>query len=309
MIRITQAGLFNNVTQKMNQTQVALAKTQEQISTGKRVLKPSDDPTTATAVMNLNTKMAQNERYGSNLDRANSLLSAQDSTLTSVTGALDRIKALLLRAANDTYNDQDRLAVAVEIESVTEYLRQTANTQSSDGSYIFSGYVQGQEPFQQGSDGKVSYFGSTDVQKVEIAEQSMMAVGLPGSDVFGTQVLPPDSDGNARSGDLFGQLANTITALKNNDAETLRATLGDLNTFHDNITIQHAKVGARMNRIDMQKEWNENLDGDYKIMKSQLEDLDYVEAVTRLKNQSVALQAGQQSFAKISQLSLFDYIR
>jgi len=59
----------------------------------------------------------------------------------------------------------------------------------------------------------------------------------------------------------------------------------------------------------MQKEWNENLDGDYKIMKSQLEDLDYVEAVTRLKNQSVALQAGQQSFAKISQLSLFDYIR
>ncbi|MBT7540895.1 MAG: flagellar hook-associated protein 3, partial [Gammaproteobacteria bacterium] len=88
MIRITQAGLFNNVTQKMNQTQVALAKTQEQISTGKRVLKPSDDPTTATAVMNLNTKMAQNERYGSNLDRANSLLSAQDSTLTSITGAL-----------------------------------------------------------------------------------------------------------------------------------------------------------------------------------------------------------------------------
>ncbi|HIA45457.1 MAG TPA: flagellar hook-associated protein 3, partial [Methylococcaceae bacterium] len=181
-----------------------------------------DDPTTATAVMNLNTKMAQNERYGSNLDRANSLLSAQDSTLTSVTGALDRIKALVLRAANDTYNDQDRLAVAVEIESVTEYLRQTANTQSSDGSYIFSGFTQGQEPFQQGSDGVVRYFGSTDVQKIEIAEQSMMAIGLPGSDVFGSQVLPPDSNGNARSGDFFSELANIVTALKNNDADSLR---------------------------------------------------------------------------------------
>jgi len=122
MIRITQAGLFNNVTQRMNQTQVALAKTQEQISTGKRVLKPSDDPTTATAVMNLNTKMAQNERYGSNLDRANSLLSAQDSTLTSVTGALDRIKALVLRAANDTYNDQDRLAVVGSSEGFSTRL-------------------------------------------------------------------------------------------------------------------------------------------------------------------------------------------
>jgi len=309
IMRITQAGLFNNVTQSMNQKQVELAKTQEQISSGKRVLTPSDDPTTAATVMNINTKIALNERYGRNLDRADNLLSLQDNTLTSITEGLDRIKTLILRAANDTYNASDRAVVADEISEMAKYLMITGNARSTDGTYIFSGFSQAQPPFQTDSKGHIIYTGTSDSQHIEIAEQTQMKIGLPGSDIFGKQVLAKDDQGNIRTNDLFTSLADTITALKNNDADTLRTRLEDLNVFHSNVVIEHAKVGARMNRIDRQQEWNENLDGDYKIMKSQLEDLDYVEAVTRLKNQSIALQAGQQSFAKISQLSLFDYIR
>ncbi len=169
MIRITQSGLYNNISQKLAATQVELAKTQEQLTSGKRVLKPSDDPTTATAVMNLKSKMALNERYGSNLDRADSLLRLQDSTLGSITDGLNRIKTLVVQAANSTNSSTDRIIIAEEISSLTEHLMITANTRNSDGSFIFSGYSQGQEPFQQDNNGAVNYRGSSDVQKIEIA--------------------------------------------------------------------------------------------------------------------------------------------
>jgi flagellar hook-associated protein 3 FlgL len=414
MIRITQSGLYNNISQKLSATQVELAKTQEQLTSGKRVLKPSDDPTTATAVMNLKSKMALNERYGSNLDRADSLLRLQDSTLDSITDGLNRIKTLVVQAANSTNSSGDRIIIAEEISSLTEHLMITANTRNSDGSFIFSGYSQGQEPFQQDSNGAVNYRGSSDAQKIEIAEQTQMVLGIPGSDVFGTQLLPinnalttvtltagsaiganqtaamtidgttfttaalpanatiaqigdafsalsvtgwtisDDNNGvvtftknsaysksgetsqsvittvdnptitiggsgtgsvtasavdNVRSGDVFTGLANIISALRTNDTESIVNALDDIDIFHENITIQHAKVGARMNRVEMQQEWSDNFNIEYQLLLSELEDLDYIEAVSRLKTQTLALQAGQQSFAQISQLSLFDYIR
>jgi len=308
-MRVTQAGFYNQASQQLGKQQAKVFETQAQLSSGKNILKPSDDPALATAINNLKSQIDVNQRYLTNLERMQDTLKMQESTVTSSVDVVARIKELSVQAANDTYNASDRKSIAIEVKELISSLTDLGNMRGTDGAYLFSGYSQGQAPFSESSTGVVTYTGSTDVLKVMVDEGRSMQLGMPGSDIFGSVEHLDRSTGVTSRIELFSTLSNMYEALVTNNTDGIRNSLDKVTSVHEHIIAQQSNIGSRMKRVETLTHAVEDKDYTYKILQSNIEDLDYVEAASRLKNQSLALQAGQQTFTQLSDLSLFKYIR
>ena len=308
-MRVTQAGFYNQASQQLGKQQAKVFETQAQLSSGKNILKPSDDPALATAINNLKSQIDVNQRYLTNLERMQDTLKMQESTVTSSVDVVARIKELSVQAANDTYNASDRKSIAAEVKELISSLTDLGNMRGTDGAYLFSGYSQGQAPFSESSSGVVTYTGSTDVLKVMVDEGRSMQLGMPGSDIFGSVEHLDRSTGVTSRIALFSTLSNMYEALVTNNSDGIRNSLDKVTSVHEHIIAQQSNIGSRMKRVETLTHAVEDKDYTYKILQSNMEDLDYVEAASRLKNQSLALQAGQQTFTQLSDLSLFKYIR
>jgi len=214
-----------------------------------------------------------------------------------------------VQAANDTYNASDRKSIAIEVKELISSLTDLGNMRGTDGAYLFSGYSQGQPPFSESSTGVVTYTGSTDALKVMVDEGRSMQLGVPGSDVFGTVVHQNQSTGTISRIEMFSTLSAMHEALLTNDSDGIRSGLDKVTSVHEHVITQQSNIGSRMKRIETLTHAVEDRDYTYKILQSNMEDLDYIEAASRLKTQSLALQAGQQTFTKLSDLNLFQFIR
>ena len=308
-MRVTQAGFYNQATQQMGKQQTKVFETQEQLASGKKILRPSDDPALATAINNLKSQMDVNQRYLSNLNRMEDTLKMQETSVSGSVDAVSRIKELSIQAANDTYSAADRKSIAIEVKELISSLADLGNMRGTDGAYLFSGYSQDKAPFLESSLGVVTYTGTADYQQVMVDEGRSMQIGMPGSDVFGSVQHLNTSTGATSSVDMFTTLGSMYQALVTNDADTIRENLDKISSVHEHLTVQQSNIGSRMKRVETLTHAIEDRDYTYKTLQSSMEDLDYVEAASRLKNQSLALQAGQQTFAQLSGLSLFKYIR
>ena len=144
--------------------------------------------------------------------------------------------------------------------------------------------------------------------EVNVSDQRRMAVNRPGNDVF-TPVLRDEDDGSTTRIGFFTVLEDFMDSLQANDGDGARRALTEVSQVTDNLSLSLASVGGRINEVDAQFD----ILGDTKIrfesMLSDAEDLDYAKAVSDLTAEMLSLEAGQASFARISQISLFDYIR
>ena len=114
-MRVTQAGFYNQAAQQLGKQQAKVFETQAQLSSGKNILKPSDDPALATSINKLKSQIDVNQRYLTNLDRMQDTLKMQESSVTNAVDVVARIKELSVQAANDTYNASDRKSIAIEV--------------------------------------------------------------------------------------------------------------------------------------------------------------------------------------------------
>ena len=308
-MRVTQAGFYNQATQQMGKQQAKVFETQEQLASGKKILRPSDDPALATALNNLKSQMDVNQRYLSNLNRMEDTLKMQETSVSGSVDIVSRIKELSVQAANDTYSAADRKSIAIEVKELISSLADLGNMRGTDDAYLFSGYSQDKAPFLESSLGVVTYTGTTDYQQVMVDEGRSMQIGIPGSDVFGSVQHLNTSTGATSSVDMFTTLGSMYQALVTNDADAIRGNLDKISSVHEHLTVQQTNIGSRMKRVETLTHAIEDRDYTYKTLQSSMEDLDYVEAASRLKNQSLALQAGQQTFVQLSGLNLFKYIR
>ena len=308
-MRVTQAGFYNQASQQMREQQAKVFETQAQLSSGKKLQKPSDDPALATAINNLKSQIDVNQRYLSNLNHMQDTLKMQESTVAGSLDLVSRIKELSIQGANDTYSASDRKTMAIEVKELISTIADLGNTRGTDGAYLFSGYSQGQAPFSTSSTGAVTYTGSTDSLKVMVDDGRSMQLGISGSDIFGSVEHLNTSTGATSRIDLFATLNTMYEALLINDGDAIRANLDKVSSVHEHVIAQQSNIGSRMKRVETLTHAVEDKDYTYKILQSNMEDLNYIEAASRLKNQSLALQAGQQTFTQLSELSLFKYIR
>ena len=183
MTRISSVEQFRQGIDNILSQQARLNETQLQLSTGKRVNRPSDDPSASTQLLKLSTLRSKTEQYNRNIESARNQLQLQESVLSSVSNVLQRVRELTVQANNATQSDESRAAIADEIYNRIDELLQYANTKDPDGEYIFSGFNARSRAFVESGAG-YTYQGDQGERMLQISEDLQVAVRSSGVDVF-----------------------------------------------------------------------------------------------------------------------------
>lgn len=300
-MRVSTNQMQTSGTNAMLDRYSELSRTQEQLSTGLRITKPSDDPVGFTQILPLREAIAVNEQYNRNSDAAEARLKLEDSTLGSAIDIMIRVNELSIQANSNTISADGRSMIAEEIEQNLATLMGLANSRDSSGEYIFAGDDVTTQPFTEAPAGTFNYNGDNGQRNLQIGSTRQIAVGDPGDDVFVNLAF---SGGGTQN--IFETIDNYITNIRANTPDPNVIT--DLKTAMDNFSTFRAKVGSRLNAIDSHRELNEELILQGKATVSRIEDLDIADAVSRLNMQLVGLQASQQTFSRVQNLSLFNYL-
>lgn len=285
----------------MLDNQSMLSKTQLQLASGQRMLAPSDDPTAATQVLKLDQLLGNVDQYQRNADRAEARLRREEDVLAGAGDILQRVRELAVRANNGSLSAEDRKAIAMEVRQHLDGLLGLANATDSNGEYLFSGYRTGDPPFQDQGSGNYVYVGDQGQRLVQIGTSRHVATNDPGDSLF----MGID-DGSGGSTDVFSMLYRFASDLEANTPSG--STLTQLDNAMDRIMTVRTRIGSRMNAIENQRGINDSFSLVMEENRSGLEDLDYADAVSKLQQQMLMLQASQQSFMKVEGLSLFNYL-
>ncbi len=175
----TQRGLNSMLEQQGRLTEI-----QEQISSGKRLLRPSDDPTGAAHILRLEQALSVTNQYQRNADNALNRLTLEESTLDSVQDSLLRVRELAIQGSNATLNNTDRLALAQEVRERLNELVSLANTKDANQEYLFSGYQVTTKPFTQAANGTYIYSGDQGQRGLQISSGRQIKDSDSGHDVF-----------------------------------------------------------------------------------------------------------------------------
>jgi flagellar hook-associated protein 3 FlgL len=289
--------------------QSKMQQTQMQLSTGKKLLTPSDDPGAAARIIDLNQSIKQTEQYQSNINAARQRLDLESGVLQNATDILHRIKELGVQGLNATYSPSDRTIIATEMESLNENLVGMANTRNANGEYLFSGFKSTTQPFSKNTaGGGYTYAGDGYQRTIQIGETRQIADGDPGINVFGIPAgpLPATVPAPGSITNIFEAIDKFAADLKANAPNA--ASLDDISSALDKMLIVETSAGARLNALDSQEGHNADFVLDMKTVLSSTEDLDYAEAISKFNLQTVSLQAAQQAFTQVKKLSLFNYL-
>ena len=184
MTRISSVEQFRQGVDNILSQQARLNETQLQLSTGKRVNRPSDDPSASTQLLKLSTLRSKTEQFNRNIDSARHQLQLQESVLSSVSNVLQRVRELTVQANNATQSNESRAAIADEIYNRIDELLQYANTKDPSGEYIFSGFNARSEAFVKNGQG-YTYQGDQGERMLQVSEDMQLVVRSSGTDVFG----------------------------------------------------------------------------------------------------------------------------
>lgn len=411
-MRISTLQTINQGINGMRDVSEQSFKTQNQISSNKRVLTPSDDPVASTRILQLNQDQSIRDQYKDNIDRVEGRLNLEEAQLTSVGQIVDRVRELTLSAGNGAYTLTDRRAIAEEIDVRMTELASLMNSKDANGEFIFSGFKGDTQPFVKNEAGGYDYKGDEGRRYVSIASSSTIATNDSGKSVFvdvdsahntfytaagpnNTSSPPatisqgvvvdqeaydafyPDdmvvsfytsvrgleyrvasksdgrvlADGAAEThpygsgagisvngvtfsingtpsvNDSFvvesskkqgllttvGKLVEGLRTMGDDNPEALTAmldtSLANLDNAQTRLLQVRADLGARMNTLDSTLGLHEQIDVTSAAILSDLQDLDYAEAVSRLKFETFVLEAAQQSYVKVQGLSLFNFLR
>lgn len=306
-MKVSTSYLFDQATDRMSMIQNRLAKTQAQMAETKQILNPSDAPDQAAAIQRLKGEIDRQDKNSSMLKIAQSRYRAEETALNSANDVLIRLKELTIQAANGTVSGNDRLAIASEISSLKDQLLSLGNSRDDNGNYLFSGTRVRTPAFQVDDNGSVQYMGDQTLTRIPAGVDRTVLYTRSGTDVFSRVVRQTDT-GTSSVG-FFDSIDRLISAVKNGDQKSIQDGVGDLSQMHDNITLTLAQTGSDQSVVQSQLDILDQTTIRLKSTLSEIEDLDYAKAVTQMNKEMLALQSAMGSFSKISNLSLFDYIR
>ena len=306
-MKVSTSQIFERATTQMAQQQSKVAAMQTQLATGKQVLRPSDSPEQAGMIQRLSSALNRQDVYSSNLDAINSRLGAEEAALMSSEDVMQRVRELAVQASSDTMSDADRKIIASEVTALRDQLLSLANAQDVSGNYVFSGSMVRDQPFTEDAAGNLVYQGDQNRMLVDVSDQRQLALNRPGNEVF-SSVIRETAGGSERVG-FFQVIDDFNAALLNKDSGQLQNSLAEVSELTLNMAVSIADVGSRLRISELQTDSLADAKLRYQTLLSGAEDLDYATAITQLTSEIMSLEAGQSSFAKISQLTLFDYIR
>jgi len=292
----------------MTTSQTNLAKSQAQLAQGKQIINPSDAPDQASTVQRLKSILARQDSYQTALNTVQNRLQGEDSTLASVSDLLIRAKEIAVQANNDTLSPDNRKALGVELQGLRDQMLSLANTRDSSGNYLFAGSKVTQPPFVSVAGGSPQYVGDQTRMSVMVGENRTMPINRTGTDAF-VPVNRTAPDGSTQGVGFFNVMDDLIKGVNTSDHPKMQGGMGELDDLLGGLSMARANIGSGLKGIDQQTGVIEDTVLNLKTTLSSVEDLDYASAITKMNQQMLSLEAAQSSFAKISQLNLFNYIK
>lgn len=402
-MRVSTSFLQSQGIQSILNQQSAMSKLQDQLSTGKNFLLPSDDPSAASRMLNLDEAIKEISQFNDNAVFAEQRLGLEEATLNSVENVLQRTRELALQAANTATQSFDtRRAIAAEIRENLQGIFDYANTKDVNGEFLFAGFQSDTQPFTTDGAGNYTYNGDQGSVAIQIGRNRTVVSNDSGADVFqlirdgngtfsvdnnaantGTGIITPGSvqnpaayqahdftiritsattyevdnnttaavniigsqpltDGGtitfngietsivgtpqtgdsftvraSRNKDVFTILENLATTIEsgNDDpantsqySQGINNALNEIDQAFGKMLDVHTSIGGRLNAIESQTENNSAKKLQLERILSEIRDLDYAEAISKMTIQTTALQVAQQTFVKVQDLSLFKFI-
>jgi flagellar hook-associated protein 3 FlgL len=271
-----------------------LAAAQEQLSTGKKINRPSDSPTDTTSAMRLRASLKATEQYGRNASDGLGRLALVDQTLFSVTDLVGRAREIALQGANTGGSDQNaRDALATEVDQIRDELLNQSNTQYLTRP-VFGGVTAGTAAY----DDNGTFVGVAGAIPRRVGENVSVDVQVDGRTVFG--------DG---AGSVFAELDALSTALRTGDSAGLQTSLDSLAARASTVATAHANVGAAYKRLETAQTGLVDKQLHLTTSLSDVEEVDLAKATIDVSLQQVAYQAALAATAKTLQPSLLDFLR
>ena len=183
-MRISTLQAFNNGVAGLQRNYANATRTQEQISTGNRILTPADDPVASVRLLQLEQQQNVLGQYNANLTAAKNSLTQEEVTLNSVNTVLQRVRELAVQAGNGGLSAEDRKSIAAELTEREDELLSLMNTRNARGEYLFSGFQGKTQPFVRDGEGSYSYQGDEGQRKLQIASSLNIAISDNGKSIF-----------------------------------------------------------------------------------------------------------------------------
>jgi len=286
--------LSQNLLRNLESAQGRMDQLQNQLSSGHRINRPSDDPVGIQNAMRLKSNISSVEQWKSNANEALDYMNTADSTLGDMTSMLQRVRELTVQGANGTLATVDKGAIADEVDQISNQLKMMANTQVGS-KYIFSGTATDKELIPL--DGSVSQANGMPVN-FEVGNNLSIDVSVSGQNLFG----------NSTSG-VLATLNNLSADLRSGNSVGVNSALGNIDANIDNVVTLRAGLGARTNRMTALQAQLDYTSGNLQDNLSSIQDADMATSITDFTNAQNVYKAALSVGAKIIQPSLVDFMR
>lgn len=317
-MRLSTSMIFDQQVRGVTNAQSAWLNAGTQLSTGRRVTNPSDDPIAASRAVVLSQTEARDSQFALARSFAKQNLSLNENTLSSVTSAIQSAQTVLISGGNGSLSDADRASYASQLEGIRNQLLNLANSKDGNGRYLFAGYESDKAPFSQDASGKVTYNGGTDAIMQKVDGERTMTVGYTGNTIFDrlTSNAAPEPNNGVSETNLFSMLNDAITALKtpqNNADDATKQAFSDamakanrgFSNSLNNVLAVRSDIGSQLDELDKLDQKGDDRAVMLKAQMSTLVDVDYTAAISSYTMQQQALQASYTTFSDMAKMSLF----
>ena len=317
-MRISTAMMYQQNMRGVTNAQSEWLRYGEQMSTGKRVTKPSDDPIAASQAVVLSQAQAQNSQYALARTFATQKVSLEENVLGQVTTAIQSAQEKIVNAGNGTLSDDDRASLATDLEGIRNQILNLANSTDGNGRYIFAGYKTDSAPFSGGVN-SITYTGGDTAVTQSVDASRTMTIGHTGTQVFNSltsnAVPEPAGTGDSET-NLFNMLDSAIETLRKpaqdlDDAgkqvlsDAIDKTNRGLKNSLNNVLTVRAELGTQLNELDKLDELGSDRALGQSQQMSDLVDVDWNSAISSYVMQQAALQASYKAFSDMQGMSLF----
>jgi len=298
-MRVTESIIYRGINSNLGRLNSGIQKLNQQISSGKRLLLPSDDPVGAVSAQAVRGRLTAMDQQKRNCDAWKGWLQSTESAMSTQNDVITRARELAVQMSSATYNSSQRTMAAEEVNNLLEEAVSLSNTQFN-GRYIFSGFRDDTKTFEATRDATgditaLTYQGDDGHHEIKLGPSAKMESSLTGRETF-------------QASGAFAALIDLRDALRVSDTTAITGTIQDLRNCTANLSASVADVGSKVNRLDLRV----SIVADTKLADtnrlSELEDTDVIEAITALQAKQLNYQAALQAIATTQQLNLASYL-
>lgn len=292
-MRVTQSMITRNALLRVNQNRDKMNQVQENISSGRKVSRPSDDPTAFSRIKRFEANLEQNDQYLEKIQYADSWITNSISLLEQLSDLVMEAKDLANKGADDQYGAEGRITIAHKLDGILQESLSISNSQYL-GKSVFAGTdTKTSNPFLYGS-GVVSYIGNNETMSRSYSEGISLDINVSGQQLMDTG--------------LFESLTNLLDGLNNNDSTVIGTELGNLQKASDKVLALTTELGARQKTAALIQTRLEQSSIDLNTFLGEVRDANLDEEIVRYKTEELAYQAALQATSNSLKLNIMQYL-